>query len=149
MSDSGYMGKILSVDLSHQRTTELSTTDYAERFVGGRGIAAKIYWDHVPALIDACSPRNCLVLMTGPVTGFPGIASSRLQICGKSPGPDPESFSYANLGGGWGTFLKYAGYDGIIIQGASDYPVCLLLHHGTAEIKDASTLWGQGSRGNV
>ena len=36
----GWCGKILKVDLSDLRITELETMDYADRFLGGRGIAA-------------------------------------------------------------------------------------------------------------
>ena len=143
MSDFGYMGKILSVDLSRKETADLLTADYAERFVGGRGIAAKIYWDTVRPSVSAFGPGNSLILMTGPLTGFPRIASSRLQICGRSPAPDPQSFSYANLGGGWGAWLKYAGFDGMTIQGISDRPVYLFIHNSTAEVRDGTSLWGK------
>ncbi len=141
----GYTGKILSVNLSRREISEVSTAEHAERFVGGRGIAAKMYWDFVSPLTDALDPQNCLILMTGPLTGFPGIASSRLQICGRSPAPEPQSFSYANLGGGWGSWLKYAGFDGAAIQGSSDTPIYLLIHDGTGEIREASFLWGKTS----
>jgi len=143
VSDFGYMGKILSVDLSRKETADLLTADYAERFIGGRGIAAKIYWDTVGPSVSAFGPGNSLILMTGPLTGFSGIASSRLQICGRSPAPDPQSFSYANLGGGWGAWLKYAGFDGMTVQGASDRPAYLFIHNGTAEVRDAAFLWGK------
>src|SRR4030042_2762081 len=137
VSDWGYMGKILRVDLSNKKTSDLATADYSGRFIGGRGVAAKIYWDAVQSPIKALDPENFLILMTGPLTGFPGLASSRLQICGRSPAPAPESFSYANLGGGWGPRLKYAGYDGLGLYGKSDSPVYLFVHDGTAEIREA------------
>ncbi len=143
MSDFGYTGRILRVDLSCRKTAELFTVEHAERFIGGRGVAAKIYWDAVLPSTEALDPKNSLIFMTGPLTGFPGIASSRLQICGRSPAPDPESFSYANLGGGWGAWLKYAGYDGMTIQGASDDPVYLFIRNGTVEIREAAFLWGK------
>ena len=57
----------------------------------------------------------------------------------------PEFFSYANLGGNWGAWLKFAGYDAVIIEGKSDKPVYLLLQDGRVEIKDASFLWGKGA----
>ena len=49
----GYAGEILRVDLSSGRVTRMPTMDYAERFLGGRGIAAKIYWDEVPPEVKA------------------------------------------------------------------------------------------------
>ncbi len=143
MGEFGYAGKILKVDLSKKKTTVIPTNDFAGRFIGGRGIGAKIYWDNVPPQVKAFDPENYLICITGPITGFTGLASSRWQVCGKSPAMDPEAFSYANLGGGWGVWLKYAGYDGIVVHGASDRPVYLSINNDNAEIRDASPLWGQ------
>ncbi len=143
MSEFGYAGTILKVDLSHGNTTRLSTADYADRFLGGRGIAAKIYWDMVPPQTRAYDPENCLIYITGPVAGFNRFASCRWQICGKSPSMEPEYFSYANLGERWGNSLKYAGYDGLIVQGKADKPVYIFINNGNVEIRDASFLWGK------
>ena len=95
----GYAGKILRVDLSSGRTTEFPIKDYADRFLGGRGIAARIYWDEVNPGMNAFDPENRLIFITGPLAGFPGLASSRWQICGKSPALIPEQFHSSNLGG--------------------------------------------------
>lgn len=145
VAEFGYAGKILKVDLSQKRTAELQTADYADRFLGGRGIAARIYWDEVAGQVKAFDPENCLIFMTGPLAGFSGFAGSRWQVCGKSPAMDPESFSYASLGGSWGVWLKYAGYDGVVIQGESEGPVYLFITDGGVEIRDATSLWGKTS----
>ncbi len=139
----GYTGRILRVDLTGQKITSLSTSDYAGRFLGGRGIAAKIYWDETGAGTRALEPGNCLVFITGPVAGFTRFAGCRWQICGKSAEMEPEAFSYANLGGSWGAWLKYAGFDGLTVVGKAEKPVYLLIDSGQAEIKDASLLWGK------
>ena len=141
----GYAGKILKVDLSSGSTTDLPTADYADRFLGGRGIAAKIYWDEVSPQTGALDPENRLLFMTGPLAGFSGIAGSRWTVCGKSPATNPEHFSYTNMGGSWGAQLKFAGYDGIVIKGESDRPIYLSIQDGVAEIRDASTLWRQST----
>ncbi len=141
----GCAGKILRVDLSQGTTVDVPTKGYADRFVGGRGIGAKIYWDEVSPNTKAFDPENRLIFANGPLAGFAGLAGSRWQICGKSPAVTPESFSYANLGGSWGAWLKFAGYDAIVIQGRADKPVYLLIQDGNVEIKDASSLWGKGA----
>ena len=83
MATFGYAGKILRLDLSSGSTAEVSTLDYADRFLGGRGIAAKIYWDEVPPAINAFDPENRLVFVTGPLAGVPGLnGGSRWQVCG-------------------------------------------------------------------
>jgi aldehyde:ferredoxin oxidoreductase len=145
MADFGYAGEILNVDLSRQHTSRLATADYTDRFLGGKGVAAKLYWDMVPSQTRAFDPENCLICVSGPVAGFTGFASSRWLACGKSAAGDPEAFSYANLGGSWGNRLKYAGYDGIVLQGKADKPVYLFLHDNTLEIRDATHLWGKSA----
>lgn len=146
MELSGYAGKILVVNLSEGRTTTLPTAAYAEKFLGGRGMAARIYWEMAPPKVKAFDPENCLIAMTGPVTGFPGIAGgSRWQICGTSPVRQPETFSYANLGERWGTRLKLAGFDGLVVQGRAEKPCYLYIDNDRAEIRDASSLWGKSS----
>ncbi|OGO21983.1 MAG: hypothetical protein A2144_10505 [Chloroflexi bacterium RBG_16_50_9] len=143
MSGFGYAGKILRLDLSGGTTGVIPTVEYADRFLGGRGVAAKLYWDFVPPATRAFDTENCIIIMTGPLAGFTRFAGCRWQICSKSPEMERENFSYANLGGSWGAWLKYGGYDGIFITGKSDIPVYLYLHDGRAELRDASYLWGK------
>ncbi len=143
MRQFGYAGNILKIDLSDRTVKRLETAEYSERFIGGRGIAAKLYWDFVPPETKALDPDNCIICATGPVAGFNGFAGSRWQICGKSPQGDKERFSYANFGGRWGVTLKYAGYDALVIQGKSDTPVYIYIKNDTVEIRDASQLWGK------
>lgn len=145
MARFGYAGEILKVDLSGRKIEKLPTEDCADRFLGGRGVAAKIYWDEVPPGTGAYDPENVLVFITGPVAGFMRLAGCRWQVCGKSPIMDPETFSYGNLGGSWGAYLKYAGYDGLAFKGKSDRPVYLFIHDGEVEIRDASALWGKST----
>lgn len=139
----GYAGQILRIDLTTQNISLLPTANYTDRFLGGRGIAAKIYWDETGPDTRALEPANCLVFITGPVAGFPRFAGCRWEICGKSAEMRPEAFSNANFGGSWGSWLKYAGYDGIAVIGKAAQPVYLLIDNGKAEIKEAAGLWGK------
>ena len=138
----GYAGDILKVDLSKNKITILKTEDYSDLFLGGRGIAARIYWDETSPETKALEPDNCMVCMTGPLAGFTRFAGCRWVICGKSLQMEPESFSYANLGGSWGSWLKYAGFDGLVIKGKVNNPCYILITDDSVEIKDASHLWG-------
>jgi len=139
----GYAGKILKVDLSSASTRDVPTSDYADRFIGGRGIAAKVYWDEVPPESKAFDPENRLIFMTGPIAGYPGTAGSMCQVSGKAAATNPEQFFYSTMGGSWGAHLKFAGYDGVVVHGKSEKPVYVMVQDGTAEIRDASALWGK------
>jgi len=141
----GYAGKILRVDLSSGKINTVPTSDYADRFLGGRGFAAKIYWDEVPANVKAFDPENLMIFVTGPLAGFSGLSGSRWQVCGKAPAMYPEEFSYCNLGGRWGWQLKCAGYDALVVAGKSEKPVYLFIQDDLVEIKDASALWGKST----
>jgi len=141
----GYAGKVLKVDLSSGSAVELPTADYADRFLGGRGMAAWLYWQEVPPQAGAFDAENALVFATGPLAGVPVLGGSRWQVCGKSPVSSPEHFCYCNLGGSWGVELKFAGYDALLVQGKSEKPAYLFLHDGVCELKDASALWGKGA----
>lgn len=145
MTVSPYTGKILRVDLSSGKTTELPTAHYADRFLGGRGIAAKIYWDEVPPTAKAFDPENRLIFATGPLGCYPAIGATRWVICGKSPALSPEHFTYSNFGGHWGAELKFAGYDALVVHGQAARPVYLFIHDGQIEMRDASALWGKGA----
>lgn len=139
----GYAGDILRVDLSTGKFNKVPTDAYQDRFLGGRGIAAKIYWDEVPPTIEAFHPGNRLIFITGPIAGVPGFGGSRWQVCGKSP--IHHRFSYCNLGGSWGAELKFAGYDGLVVQGKADKPVYLFVEGDRVDLRDAAHLMGTGA----
>jgi aldehyde:ferredoxin oxidoreductase len=139
----GYAGKIVRVNLSTGEIGSVPTLAYADRFIGGRGIAAKIHWDEVPPEVSALDAENRLVFMTGPVCGVPGFSGSRWQVSGKSP--LSNQFNYCNLGGSWGVQLKRAGIDGIVVYGKSDTPVFLKIDDGNVELKYADHLKGKGA----
>jgi aldehyde:ferredoxin oxidoreductase len=140
----GWCGKILKIDLSDLRITELDTMNYADRFLGGRGIATRIYWEEVGPDVSAFDRENYLILMSGPLGATGAQGASRFEVVGKSPMSMPEGFSYGNLGGFFGPYLKKAGYDGVVISGLSEKPVYLWIHDGEAQILDATLLWGKG-----
>ncbi|MBN1227304.1 MAG: hypothetical protein JXA79_09950 [Deltaproteobacteria bacterium] len=143
MTGFGYAGTILKIDLSTGEKKYFPTAHFTDKFLGGRGLAARIYWETASSLVGALAPENPLICVTGPATGFNRIASSRWQVCAKSPAMQPEFFSYANLGGKWGIYLKFAGYDALVITGRSDKPVYIHINEKTVEVRDAAYLWGK------
>ncbi len=141
----GWAGKILQVDLSERKITRLETGTYSERFIGGLGIGEKIYWDRAPQWIDAFHPDNPLIFMTGPLAATPAPSAPRLLVCGKSPCIYPETFVSANMGGFFAAELKRAGFDGLVITGRAESPVCISVQDDQVEFKDARHLWGLGN----
>jgi aldehyde:ferredoxin oxidoreductase len=141
----GWMGKILNVDLSTSKITESRTEDYSNEYLGGRGIALRLYWENVKPETRAFDPENYLILMTGPLVATGTQGATRMAIVGKSPMAYPEQYCYGNMGGFFPPELKKAGYDGIVFTGRAERPVYLWIKDDTAQLRDASSLWGQGA----
>ena len=129
------------------RTSEVPTAHYVPRFVGGWGIMAKLAWDDLSPSIKAFDSENIIMIMTGPLTGTVVPGTGRAEIGTISPitysfkGPT-EDYIRTGIGGKWAPELKYAGYDGLIIQGKSDRPVWLLIKDEKVGIRDATSMWG-------
>ena len=140
----GWTGKILRINLSNHSVDERSSMTYASRFIGGRGLASRMYWDELNPPLSAFDPDNHLYFMTGPLCGTQAPAASRWIVLGKSPMAVPEQYASANLGGSFGAVLKWAGLDGLDIYGASPKPVFLVIEQdGTCRFEDAGRLWGK------
>lgn len=136
----GWCGKILKIDLSSETITGIDTLPYADQFLGGRGIATRLYWEYVPATVGAFDPENYLIFMTGPLTATGVQGASRFEVVGKSPMLMPEGFCYGNMGGYWGPALKRAGFDGLMVTGKANRPVYLLISDGKARFEDAGSI---------
>ncbi len=138
----GWTGRIAAIDLTSGSIDEIATRDYADRFVGGRGIGLKLYWDMLREGRSAFDPASPLIIMTGPLAATAAPSGSRWVMCGKSPSLFPEVFASANLGGYVGGHLKKAGYDGLVITGKADGKVYLSITDSEITLRDASHLWG-------
>jgi len=142
-SQGGWVGKILRVDLTTRKISETSTFDYVPKFLGGRGLGAKICWDEVLPEVGAFDPENRIVFATGPLQGTLAPTSGRFMVLGKAPQTGPiESFTRSGVGGHFAPELKWAGYDAVIVQGKASKPVYLWITDQKAEILDATRLWG-------
>jgi aldehyde:ferredoxin oxidoreductase len=137
----GYKNKILEVDLS---TCKIDINDVPEEdkrlFIGGSGVAAKLFLDRFNIKVDPLSPENPLIVMNGPITGSTLPGTSRFAVCGKSP--LTGIWGEGTCGGNFGPELKFAGIDGIIFKGASSNPVYLVIEDEKIELRDAKDLWG-------
>ena len=149
----GYMGKILKVNLSDGTIkTEKIDMEIARKYLGGKGYAVRLLYDYLqrykkegiaPKDIDPFGEENVLIFATGPATGIVGFPESGRYHVMALRSPLTGSIASANSGGRWGPFLKFAGFDMIVIEGKSDEPVYLEVTDGCAEIKCAKDLWGK------
>jgi len=138
----GFIGKLLRVNLSEGKISEEDVREeWAEKFIGGAGLATRYLYDEIPKGADPLGPENRLIFMTGPLTGTASASASRYSVVAKSP--LTGIWGHGNSGGSFGPNLKRSGYDGIIFEGISPDPVYLKIIDGKAELCEATHLWGK------
>jgi len=137
----GCWQSLLRVNLTDRSVRkEKIEDDVLRKYVGGALLADKLLYDELSPGIDPLGPENKLVFFAGPLTGTRAICASRMGVATKSPltGTICNSFS----GGYLPVELKYAGYDMVVIEGASDEPVYLSIKDDKVSIRSAEKLWG-------
>jgi aldehyde:ferredoxin oxidoreductase len=139
----GYRGAILRVDLSSGSWMEEPLRpEWLDIFLGGKGLAYAQMLVDLAARTDPLGEENEVFFMTGPLTGTLVPTASRMTVVTKSPATG--TILESHVGGSIGGEIKYAGYDGIIVEGASPEPVYLYVDGDDVQIRDASSLWGKG-----
>lgn len=140
----GWHGKVLRVDLSAGTcASEDLNMDWAERFLGGRGLATKYFVEEVAADVDPLAPENKLIMATGPLTGTYGAANGRYMVVTKSP--LTGTIACSNSGGYFPSELRYAGYDLIIFEGKAEHPSYLQIQDDRVQLVGAVHLWGKST----
>jgi len=137
----GYWQKLLRVDLTNKKTSvEPIAEEDLKRFIGGAGLAAEILRREIPAKIDSYDPKNLVIFGAGPFQGPPIAGGAKFSMAGISP--VTGTFGDTAAGADWGPALKDAGYDMLVIEGASETPIYLHIVDDRVEIRDASNLTG-------
>ncbi|MBN1495727.1 MAG: hypothetical protein JXA07_03100 [Spirochaetes bacterium] len=156
---SGWVGKIVRINLTTKKISYINTSDY-EEWIGGHGMGAKIFYDimiekgvdlesmdHNSPTDGGFSPDNVVSIMTSPFTGT-GVpaATGRTEVQGMGVQQYPIGWYTKSLfGGRFGPMVKFAGYDGIVIEGAASEPVWIDIRDSDINIRKCSELglWGK------
>jgi len=137
----GYAGKILYVDLTSGSTkAEPLDTDLLKEYLGGQGINIRLAYDLIKPGIDSLAPENTIIIGAGTLCGTPTPSAAKMTVTTKFP---VNGTIGTAAGCSFGPQLKWAGYDNVVITGASEKPVYLLISDDHVEICDASDLWGR------
>ncbi|MBN1399348.1 MAG: hypothetical protein JXA74_00840, partial [Anaerolineae bacterium] len=146
----GWTNTILRIDLSEMRIWTQETRPYVPAYLGARGIAARIAWEEYPQPVEPFAPENPLMVFPGVLTGTRAPYSGRANICTFGPQAWPYHwFTRSNFGGHFGGELKRAGYDGLIVTGASEEPVRIAIRDDEVRIEPAAEFWGQDALDTV
>ena len=134
--------KYLEVDLTRGAVeTKPIPHDVCVRTIGGIGLNAHFIFENVPASVHPLAPENVLALAAGPLGGTTWPGTGRISLAARSP--LTGLWGEASLGGYFGTQLKRAGYDAILVRGASAQPVVLVIDDERVTLEPADDLWGK------
>jgi aldehyde:ferredoxin oxidoreductase len=137
-----WAGKILRVNLTAGTVkSEPLNREWAQAYIGSRGLGTKYLVEEVDAKVDPLSPDNKIIWATGPLTGTMASTGGRYTVITK--GPLTGAIACSNSGGYWGAEFKMAGWDMVIFEGKSAKPVYLYVNDDVAELRDAAHLWGK------
>ena len=139
----GYMGRVVLMDLTRQTVEEYPWTDEdREKYIGGKIMAAKVLSDHLTGREQPFSEENWIVVSTGPLTGTGAPSSGRFDLSCISP--QTGILTSSNCGGSFGSHLKKAGIDALILKGRCEKHTWLEIDNGTFAFHDADEdgLWG-------
>jgi aldehyde:ferredoxin oxidoreductase len=140
----GYKGKLLHIDLRKEEAKTITLPEeILKKYIGGRGLGAKLYWDLIPPKTDPLSPQNPLFVLSGPVGGTHVPGSGKHVLVTKSPASLGWLDTYSS--GRMTAEMKFAGFDGLIITGKASRPVFLFIEDDKVEFRDAGPYWGKGS----
>lgn len=142
MDIGGYLGRMLRVELSRgEISTEELNQSFIEKWVGGAGFGARYLYEEVPPGVQWSDPENRLIWTSGPLAGSGVYGAGTFNVAGKGPMTNLAGCSQAM--GFFGAYLKFSGFDGIILQGKAPDLVYLWIKDGKAEIRDARHLAGK------
>ena len=144
MTMMGYQNKVLRINLTTKTaTTEPLRMDWAEKYIGSKGLAIRYMYEELAPGIDPLGPENKLFLTTGPCTGTPVPCSGKLSVAAKSPATG--TMNDASIGGHIGIRVKFAGYDMVIFEGKLAKPGYVVIDDDRVEFIGAAKYWGKGS----
>ncbi len=143
---SGTNNRYLKIDLGHQTWSVYDiTVEDRKKYLGGKGLAMKIYYDHLKDRlpdIDPLGEENLLIFAMGTILSSGAPCSARFEVYAKSP--LTGLLLGSSCGGPFGEACKTAGWDGVIVQGKSAHPVVVKFNHDEVEFLEAASYWGKG-----
>lgn len=136
----GNFGKYAYFNLSNGEVKDYPIPEkWYKKYLGGRGIAARILLEELEPKVDPFSKENILVFASGPFQGLGIAGAARFLVMGKSP--KTKNLNDSFCGGTFGHVLGKSGFDGIIIKGKAKNPVYIAIDNGKAQILSAEDLW--------
>lgn len=130
--------KVLDIDLTNQKVETIRREDLAP-YIGGIGVAAKLFSELVQPDKDPLDPEQPIILANGPMsTIFPVVTKTVAVFRSPLTGEWGESYAGMRLA----LAMRMSGFQAIVIRGKAARPIYLSIGHQGVRFKDASALWG-------
>jgi aldehyde:ferredoxin oxidoreductase len=129
---------VLYIDLTSQSYHIEERRDLYEKYLGGIGVATNLMLEEYVEGTDPLDPEMPVILSTGPLSGVYPTCTKTVALF-RSPHNGELGESYA--GGHLAMSMRYAGYETVVIRGASKYPVYVAVHDDKVTFRDASSIW--------
>jgi len=125
--EKGFANRTLYINLSKKEIKEKKVTnDMKKKFTGGRGFGLKLLWDSIKPSTRWDSDENELIITTGPLCGSTQYPGSGKSLC-LTISPATDIICDSNVGGFFGPYLKFAGFDALEIQGKAKHDVVIVI----------------------
>ena len=130
----------IEVNLSNKKISCTTLSDEYKKFLGGRGLAVKLFTELVKPRVEPLSPENMLIFTTG------ALINSRIPMSGRSNAtsisPLTNTIFSSNVGGMFGHSLSSTGYDILMVSGGAAQPLYLTIGEKTL-LHNAKDIWGK------
>ncbi len=125
--EKGYNNRTLYVNVGSGEMTERPVSaEMKATFTGGKGFGVKLLWDATRPETRWNDPENEIVINTGPICGITQYSGTGKSLV-VTISPQTDIPVDSNVGGYFGPFLKFAGFDSLELQGKSDKDVIVLI----------------------
>jgi len=137
--DKGYNDRTLYINVGSNEIKEKPVPqEMKEKFIGGKGYGLRLLWDATVPETKWNDPENEIIIAGGPICGITQYSGTGKAIV-VSVSPQTNSIMDSNVGGHFGPFSKFAGFDAVEIQGKSEKEVIVFIDgvNGKVEILEA------------
>ena len=137
--DKGYNNRTLYINLSDNTIKEKQVTEQMkEKFIGGKGFGLRLLWDGTKPNTKWNDPENEIIISPGPIAGITQYSGTGKSIV-VAISPQTDIVIDSNVGGYFGPFMKFSGFDSLEIQGKAKKDIIILIDgvNGRISIEEA------------
>ena len=123
----GYTDKILYINVGSAEIKEKVVPPLMkEKFIGGKGYGLRLLWDATTPETKWDEKENEIIISSGPIGGITQYSGTGKSLV-VSISPQTNSVMDSNVGGFFGPFLKFSGFDALELQGKAQKDIIIFI----------------------